>query len=523
MAFLIAAYVTVYGFWGTRREEHGTKPRIRGNFFGESRRYHPFKHGRLGRRSIHHNRLGMTYAQTTNVNASSLSGMPIVTVTINGPLDGGDFGPKSTNGGTQGQTGGVLSTSNGVQEAYTFATANNAMVLFEKGVYTTTTTITHWTGLVVFGNGATVQGNVNPIYQLDPTVVTWKCRVFGEFIIKSTSAGNNVGFNIISTQDGYFDVVTINTGLGYSIVPNNALTPPAPLLDPDTTGNVFMLRDYSSSRGLYMSGTVSGPVALNTFPSMEFFNNGFIGLEMVGYVDTNFFGSIYMSLGFSNCTGVKFNTGVPASDNGVDNNHFALLSIDSENVAFTGLTGLLVNYSSFTISELCSAQTQATWATMGTWINDTQTGSSYRILDADAVYPQNILRVKNSYEFQAGPSSVLQKAETGADANVLTAVIPAYAASYRLFIALDCTTWAANMSVTLKWTDSGGNVRTLAMQLQDATLGTVVTVIAATGNYGGIFPFNVNNAGTAPVVAVTGAVGNTYKITAVILPLNAAL
>jgi hypothetical protein len=113
-------------------------------------------------------------------------------------------------------------------------------------------------------------------------------------------------------------------------------------------------------------------------------------------------------------------------------------------------------------------------------------------------------------------ASVLLKAETAADANVLTYTPPSVAGAYRINIALDCSIWGANMSVTLAYKDSGGNAISQPLLVQDLSLGTQVTAIAATGNYGVCYPFNINNSATNIVIAVTGAAGNTYKITAIL-------
>lgn len=109
-----------------------------------------------------------------------------------------------------------------------------------------------------------------------------------------------------------------------------------------------------------------------------------------------------------------------------------------------------------------------------------------------------------------------QKAETGADVNVLTYIPPASVGFYRISVNIDCSIWAANMSCTLAYKDSNGAAVSKALYFTDLTTGANLTVIAATGNYGVIFPFDIDNSATNIVIAVTGAVGNTYKISAAV-------
>jgi len=112
--------------------------------------------------------------------------------------------------------------------------------------------------------------------------------------------------------------------------------------------------------------------------------------------------------------------------------------------------------------------------------------------------------------------ATLQKSETGADANVLTYVPPATAGFYSVSVNIDCSIWAANMSATLTYKDSNGTAVSKALIFSDLTTGLPVTVIAATGNYGSTFPFDIDNSATNIVIAVTGAIGNTYKISAAV-------
>ena len=109
---------------------------------------------------------------------------------------------------------------------------------------------------------------------------------------------------------------------------------------------------------------------------------------------------------------------------------------------------------------------------------------------------------------------VKTKPETGADANVLTYTPLAVPAFYRVNVNIDCSIWAANMSATLTYKDSNGSTVSKALVFTDLTTGLPVTVVAATGNYGVTFPFDTDNSATNIVIAVTGAAGNTYKISA---------
>ena len=109
-----------------------------------------------------------------------------------------------------------------------------------------------------------------------------------------------------------------------------------------------------------------------------------------------------------------------------------------------------------------------------------------------------------------------QKSETGADVNVLTFTPVAFTGIYRVNVTIDCSIWAANMSCTLTYKDSNGSAVSRALYFTDLTTEANLTVIAATGNYGVAFPFDIDNSATNIVIAVTGAVGNTYKISAVI-------
>lgn len=109
-------------------------------------------------------------------------------------------------------------------------------------------------------------------------------------------------------------------------------------------------------------------------------------------------------------------------------------------------------------------------------------------------------------------ANTFQKAETGADANVLTYTPPAIAGHYLASVGIDCSIWAANMSCTLTYHDSNGSAVSKALYFTDLTTGANLTVIAAAGNYGVAFPFDIDNSATTIVFAVTGAVGNTYKI-----------
>ena len=105
-----------------------------------------------------------------------------------------------------------------------------------------------------------------------------------------------------------------------------------------------------------------------------------------------------------------------------------------------------------------------------------------------------------------------QRGETGADANVFTLTPPALVGFYRVNVNIDCSIWAANMGATLAYKDSNGAAVSKPLLFQDLTTGLMLTVIAATGNYGAIMPFDIDNSATNIVVATTGAVGNTYKI-----------
>lgn len=86
----------------------------------------------------------------------AIGGKPIVYVTVNGPYDGGDFGPHTT--GT---------TTGGIQEALT-AAQGQAIVMVDAGTYTVSTTITppnfaelHFNPQVAFASPPTIS-IVNP-------------------------------------------------------------------------------------------------------------------------------------------------------------------------------------------------------------------------------------------------------------------------------------------------------------------------------------------------------------------------
>jgi hypothetical protein len=104
-------------------------------------------------------------------------------------------------------------------------------------------------------------------------------------------------------------------------------------------------------------------------------------------------------------------------------------------------------------------------------------------------------------------ASTSQKAETGADTNVLTLTPPAAAGSYRIrFVMSVSAANAATLGWTATWKDSNGNAQTPTnlSVFQSGTAAPALTfTTSAVGNYYGEANVDVNNAGTNIVVKLT--------------------
>lgn len=114
-----------------------------------------------------------------------------------------------------------------------------------------------------------------------------------------------------------------------------------------------------------------------------------------------------------------------------------------------------------------------------------------------------------------------QKAETAADANVLTCAPPAVAGSYRIRVALSLSAAsAATVGWTATWTDSNGNAQAPAnlSLLQSGTAAPALTfTTSAAGNYYGDAQIDINNAATSIVIKLTFAgTSFTGKVSATI-------
>jgi hypothetical protein len=117
--------------------------------------------------------------------------------------------------------------------------------------------------------------------------------------------------------------------------------------------------------------------------------------------------------------------------------------------------------------------------------------------------------------------STSQKAETGADANVLTVTPAAVAGSYRLRVVLSVSAAsAAVIGWTATWTDSNGNAQTptnLALFQSGAAAPALTFTTSAAGNYYAEAQIDVNNAGTNIVIKATfSGTSVAYKISATI-------
>lgn len=114
-----------------------------------------------------------------------------------------------------------------------------------------------------------------------------------------------------------------------------------------------------------------------------------------------------------------------------------------------------------------------------------------------------------------------QKAETGADANVLTVTPAAAVGTYRITLAMAVSAaTAATLGWTATWTDSNGTAQAptnLALFTSGTAAPSLTVAAAANGNYYAEAIVDVNNAGTAIVVKTTFAgTSIAYKVTATI-------
>jgi len=117
--------------------------------------------------------------------------------------------------------------------------------------------------------------------------------------------------------------------------------------------------------------------------------------------------------------------------------------------------------------------------------------------------------------------STSQKAETGADTNVLTVTPAAAVGSYRITVVMSVSAAsAATLGWTATWTDSNGSAQA-PTNLSLFTSGTAAPALtvsaAANGVYYGTAIVDVNNAGTNIVVKTTfSGTSIAYKISAFI-------
>jgi hypothetical protein len=114
-----------------------------------------------------------------------------------------------------------------------------------------------------------------------------------------------------------------------------------------------------------------------------------------------------------------------------------------------------------------------------------------------------------------------QRAEVGADANVLTVAPAAAVGTYRITVVISVSAaTAATIGWTATWTDSNGNAQAptnLALIQSGAAAPALTFTTSAAGNYYGSAIVDVNNAGTNIVVKTTFAgTSVAYKVTATI-------
>lgn len=116
---------------------------------------------------------------------------------------------------------------------------------------------------------------------------------------------------------------------------------------------------------------------------------------------------------------------------------------------------------------------------------------------------------------------VSQKAETGADATLLSCTPASVAGTYRVCISMAVSAQnTATLGWTATWTDSNGSAQAptnLALS-QTGVAAPALTFTAATnGNYNACFPVDINNAGTAIVVKTTfSGTSIAYKASAAV-------
>jgi hypothetical protein len=114
-----------------------------------------------------------------------------------------------------------------------------------------------------------------------------------------------------------------------------------------------------------------------------------------------------------------------------------------------------------------------------------------------------------------------QKAETGADATLLSVTPAAAAGTYRLTIALNVSAASsATLGWTATWTDSNGTAQAptnLALSKSGTAAAALTFTAAANDNYYGEWLIDINNAGTAIVIKTTFAgTSIAYKASAYI-------
>jgi hypothetical protein len=180
----------------------------------------------------------------------------------------------------------------------------------------------------------------------------------------------------------------------------------------------------------------------------------------------------------------------------------------------------------------------ANGAVTGLMVNATETavGGTHNLLDlqAGAAGTTSKFAINNSGrvvtcngEATAGVGTTYargatsQKAEVGADANVLTVAPAAAVGTYRITIVISVSAaTSATLGWTATWTDSNGNAQTptnLALTQSGVAAPALTFTTSAAGNYYGEAIIDVNNAGTSIVVKTTFAgTSVAYKVTATI-------
>jgi hypothetical protein len=180
-------------------------------------------------------------------------------------------------------------------------------------------------------------------------------------------------------------------------------------------------------------------------------------------------------------------------------------------------TGLLVNVVETSLkgsaNKLLDLQAGATGGTSKFTIDNSGKATTYN--------GETTAGVGTSYN--RGATS--QKAETGADTNVLTVTPAAAAGLYRVTVAISVSAAsAATLGWTLTYTDSNGTAQAptnCALNKSGTAAPALTFAAAANDNYFATQIIDINNAGTNIVVKTTfSGTSIAYKITAIIERLN---